>query len=263
MKNLLFLITLLIACSCKDEQKVLYEELSPAEFRTRLQECPVAYLPLGTLEWHGDHLPLGSDGIQSEEFFKILAAEAGGIVMPKLFLGPDFDTLFNGKEYYGMDCGKLFGDKCKYEFQQLAGSAYWVSDSVFSVIMESIMKQLGRAGFKIVVAHGHGPSTNFVGAHAGEYLRKYNLRVMNCWGNDTSDYCLMCDHAGANETSIMMALRQDLVKTGNLPADTATWPLGVIGDDPRTKASRDFGNRILGYEIKKMSGRIHEILSGM
>lgn len=42
-------------------EKVLYEELCPAEFQERLQACPVAYLPLGTLEWHGPHLPLGAD----------------------------------------------------------------------------------------------------------------------------------------------------------------------------------------------------------
>ena len=33
-------------------KKVLYEELLPEEFVQRMQEMPVAYLPLGTLEWH-------------------------------------------------------------------------------------------------------------------------------------------------------------------------------------------------------------------
>ena len=32
-------------------KKVLYEELLPEEFVQRMQEMPVAYLPLGTLEW--------------------------------------------------------------------------------------------------------------------------------------------------------------------------------------------------------------------
>ena len=34
-------------------KKVLYEELLPEECVQRIQEMPVAYLPLGTLEWHG------------------------------------------------------------------------------------------------------------------------------------------------------------------------------------------------------------------
>ena len=69
--------------------KVLYQELTPSEFLERLNHAPVAYLPLGTLEFHGDHLPLGSDAIQPLAFFCELAAEIGGIVLPPLFLGPD------------------------------------------------------------------------------------------------------------------------------------------------------------------------------
>ena len=47
-------------------EKVRYSDLLPGEFRERLAANPVAYLPLGTLAWHGEHLPLGSDAIQSE-----------------------------------------------------------------------------------------------------------------------------------------------------------------------------------------------------
>ncbi len=39
-------------------KKVLYEELLPEECVQRIKEMPVAYLPLGTLEWHGPHMPL-------------------------------------------------------------------------------------------------------------------------------------------------------------------------------------------------------------
>lgn len=65
--------------------KVLYEELTPGEFRERMAVAPIAYLPLGTIEWHGEHMPLGSDGIQPFEFFREVAAEVGGIVLPALF----------------------------------------------------------------------------------------------------------------------------------------------------------------------------------
>jgi creatinine amidohydrolase len=71
----------------------MYSDLTPAEFKDRIEKCPVAYIPLGTLEWHGDHLPLGSDGLQSEGFFKLLAKEFGGIVLPKLFMALMVTTL--------------------------------------------------------------------------------------------------------------------------------------------------------------------------
>lgn len=47
---------------------------------------PVAYLPLGTLEWHGPHMPLGADGIQSKELFVRVAEKVGGVVLPMLFM---------------------------------------------------------------------------------------------------------------------------------------------------------------------------------
>jgi len=253
MKFWLIILIATVMTACNKPEKVLYEELTPDEFTERLRECPVAYLPLGTLEWHSTHLPLGSDGLQSKGFFKELAAEAGGIVMPMLFIGPDgYDTVINNREYYGMDCGKLFSEQCKYEIQQLTGSAYWVPDSTFDIMMNGIMKQLSRAGFKIVVAHGHGPSTNYIGAAAASFKEKYNLTVINCWGNDDEDHCLMCDHAGANETSLMMYFHPDLVKMKNLPSDPEEWPLGMLGKDPRIHSSSEAGKNIVDFEVKKM-----------
>jgi len=61
---------------------IFYENLTPAEFRKRISAAPVAYLPLGTIEWHGEHLPLGTDLIISRSFFAALAEEVGGIVLP-------------------------------------------------------------------------------------------------------------------------------------------------------------------------------------
>jgi creatinine amidohydrolase len=122
------------------------------------------------------------------------------------------------------------------------------------------MKQLSRAGFRIVVAHGHGPSTNYIGSHAQIFKDRYNLVVMNCWGNDTDDLCLQCDHAGANETSIMMYVRPELVKLENLPADTTVWPLGMLGRDPRIHASKKYGKAIIDFEVKKMKAVIKEEL---
>jgi creatinine amidohydrolase len=263
MKNIVYFFALVLLVSCQTHEKVLYEELTPSEFSIRLADCPVAYLPLGTLEWHSLHLPLGSDGIQSQEFFKRLATEVGGIVLPSLFIGPDYDTVINNKEYYGMDCGKKFSNQCTYEIQQLKGSAYWVSDSTFDIMVNGIMKQLSRAGFKVVIAHGHGPSTNYIEAHSQEFRDKYSLKVMNCWINDSSDLCLQCDHAGANETSIMMYVRPDLLDMQNLPQDKNVWPLGMMGNDPRTNANSKYGKTIVDFEIKKMAGVIRKELKNI
>ena len=105
-------------------KKVLYEELRPEELVQRVQEMPVAYLPLGTLEWHGPHMPLGADGIQSKELFVRVAEKVGGVVLPMLFMGPDRIFHDGGKAFYGMDINTE-GTLHTYCVQQLKGSAYW------------------------------------------------------------------------------------------------------------------------------------------
>ena len=85
------------------EEKVRYAELLPHEFRRRLQQRPVAYLPMGTLEWHGEQLPLGSDGIISEGFMIRCALDFGGIVLPPSHLGPDHTRPEGEGMLQGMD----------------------------------------------------------------------------------------------------------------------------------------------------------------
>ena len=57
---------------------VLYTELAPQEFLERLNACPVAYLPLGTLEWHGPQLPLGTDLLEGQALFALAAQRLSG-----------------------------------------------------------------------------------------------------------------------------------------------------------------------------------------
>ena len=59
-----------------------YDQILPAEFDARVHEMPVVYQPIGCMEWHGKHLPLGLDGLKAHEICRIAAERAGGIVMP-------------------------------------------------------------------------------------------------------------------------------------------------------------------------------------
>ena len=228
-------------------EKTLYAELRPQEFRDRLKACPIAYLPLGTLEWHGEHLPLGADGIQSEGFFKVLAQKLGGIVMPMLFLGPDRHTSDDSADFYGMD---LWGKEPK----QLDGSAYWIKDEIFKELLESTLYQLKRAGFKIVVAHGHGPSTMHFQNNQKEWSEKFGLQLFNCWGSDSDKDGLgiQVDHAAMNETSLMMAIRPDLVDMKALPENLDEWPEAIGGKDPRVHASQTLGEKIIKIQADRM-----------
>ena len=271
MKTATIILFTLFLISCNNQNRnpesmslehVLYEELTPTEFRKRIAESPVAYLPLGTIEWHGEHLPLGSDGLQSKGFFELLAREAGGVVYPMMFMGPDRQQVIDEKQYYGMDYSvREENSEFYYPAQQLDGSSYWISDEDFKVIMEATLKQIKRAGFKVLVAHGHGPSTNFLREHTGEWEERFGLKIIHCWGyKDQEGMGIMVDHAAMNETSLVMALRPDLVHMEYLPEDTATWPLGVSGQDPRLYASKEKGAEIISIQKERMVGIIRDLL---
>ena len=239
---------------------VLYEELTPNDFRTRIAEAPIAYLPLGTIEWHGEHLPLGADGLQSKSFLKTLAKEVGGIVLPMYFLGPDISKTVDGKQLYGMDTHRA-KEHGRPE-QQLDGSAYWISDELFFAMVESTIVQLKRAGFKIIVYHGHGPSTGKVSSKSAEWQKKHDIKMFNCWGDKLGEgFGIMTDHAAMNETSLLMAMYPELVQMENLPADTAQWPLGVSGKDPRIYASPEVGFKAIENQKERMAKILREALS--
>jgi hypothetical protein len=46
----------------------------------------------------------------------------------------------------------------------------------------------------------------------------------------------------------------------DLPADPGTWPLGMLGEDPRTNASSRHGKDIVDFEVNKMRSVIRSEL---
>ena len=237
----------------------MYEELLPHEFVERINECPIAYLPLGTLEWHGLHLPLGADGIQSRGFFMVLAERVGGIVLPMLFLGPDInkknsdhgDSVYVGMDTLSFEEGYM---------QQLEGSAYHIEWDLFDKMVEAILWNLSRAGFKIVVAHGHGPSTSGFGNNIEKYEKQFGLKLFELWalcGGGSEG--IQTDHAAFNETSLLMGLRPDLVDMERISKDQDM--VGIWGADPRTTASPEEGKRIINKNLSNAQEKLNKELS--
>jgi creatinine amidohydrolase len=239
-----------------DNQKVLYEELRPEEFVERINACPIAYLPLGTLEWHGFHLPLGADGLQSKGFFMALAQKIGGIVLPMLFLGPDEILRKDGFDYVGMD----FYSFEKDHPQQLEGTAYFVEEELFIKILEATLWNLSRAGFKIVVAHGHGPSTKAFSNCIEKFEKQFGMKLFELWDlGGTGNHGIMTDHAAFNETSLVMGLHPELADLRKLDDDSAM--TGIWGLDPRNTASEAEGKKIIENKVAVVGSRLKEELS--
>lgn len=113
----------------------------------------------------------------------------------------------------------------------------------------------------MVVYHGHGPSTMAVRNLEDSLEAQYNVQLLNCYGDGDSDGLgLNVDHAGKNETSLVMHLYPQLVHMEYLSADRDQWPIGVGGFDPRLYASKDFGKKAFEYKYEIMRNRVLDAL---
>mgnify|MGYP000193541462 CR=1 FL=1 len=104
---------------------------------------------------------------------------------------------------------------------------------LFQDLLRSIFAQLSRAGVRIVVGHGHGPSTNVFQEMKEEAEEKYGLCIMTAWTYaDDERLKYQNDHAGANETSIVMAVRPELVDFGQVKKMRSFYTSSLVALQP-------------------------------
>jgi len=234
--------------------KVRYEELLPHEFEERLAHRPVGYLPLGTLEWHGAQNALGADFLQARGLFERAARRFGGIVLPPLWLGPDRLTgQADGSALIGMDTADV-----TTPHRQLSGSCYWIPKGLFLLVVEAVLAQAKRAGFRCLVADGHGPSRQAWAEMVDSWERQFGLALVSASRDFPGQWRTQMDHAGRNETSILMAVAPDLVDLSQLPADRTVWPQGVGGEDPRDSTA-EFGEELIEATLALIGARLDEL----
>lgn len=232
-------------------EKTRYADLLPHEFEARRRHRPVAYLPIGTLEWHGPQSPLGADFIQAGAILERAAERYGGVVLPAIWLGPDAVTVGEeGQTLIGMDGYSA-------PPRQLPGSLYWISDDLFLQLVEAILTQAKRAGFRCVVAEGHGPSRDAFGRLAETWRRKFLLHLISA-ADFPGKWATMNDHAGRDETSILMAVAPAAVDLTKLPDDRDGRSIGIIGEDPR-KSTPARGEALIEKTLTLIGGRLDEL----
>ena len=204
---------------------VHYSELLPKELQQRIDQQPIAYLPLGTLEWHGEHLPLGTDAIQADGLMTECARLFGGVVLPAIHVGPDTVE------------------------EQLPYSCYWIPTALFRDLTDGILLQLKRVGFRAVFAHGHGPSYVDWAQCMPDRSKQFELTLFGVTRDIRRQWKVQVDHAGRKETSLMQHLRPELVHLERLPTDPELWPVGVTGQHPN-RATPDYGALCLKESLK-------------
>ncbi|MEI7771055.1 MAG: creatininase family protein [Chloroflexales bacterium] len=215
----------------------LYAELRPAELAAIRSRAPAVYLPWGSLEWHGPHLPLGIDGIVAEAVASRVVRRTGGVLMPTTWWPagalPHPDSLS-------------------------------AADASLGDLLDGIFAQLAAAEWRVVVvASGHSGHAHELAmiAAAERAIDRHGLLALAIPPLALVDEAML-DHAALWETSLALALRPDLVRLDALGREPLRIKASaVIGRDPRDTASASIGASALGLATERLASAVGELLS--
>jgi creatinine amidohydrolase/Fe(II)-dependent formamide hydrolase-like protein len=65
--------------------EVRFDRMVPSDVVARRSRCNLAYLPVGSLEWHGNHMPFGTDYFTVTCVAEECARRYGGVVFPPVY----------------------------------------------------------------------------------------------------------------------------------------------------------------------------------
>ena len=230
-------------------------ELDSRSFERRLGTNPLVIVPVGALEAHGPHLPLGSDQIQAEVTALALAERVNGLVAPCV--------------PYGSAPGA----------RRFPGTVS-LSIAELETHVHGVLNELGRTGVRrLLVLSGHGERGHMAALreagdramreHRGlkvvvlcDYEFVYELRGSEAPASD--------GHAGLLETSRMMALAPETVGTQRpvvayrhspfVPGEPteADWPESVIGDT--RDANAELGRKVQQHVLDRLVSTVAALL---
>jgi len=201
MKNLILLVVLLVFATTVIAQNIPFrlEELTAPDFVKAVEKsAKTCIIPIGVMEKHGPHLPLGTDLYLSREYALRAVAQEYAVVFPW---------------YYFSQIN---------EARHQPGTIAYSPELIWKMLQETL-DELNRNGFeKIIIVNGHGGNNAFLNYFGMAQLsepRNYALywfrpednpeiakKVTELTQPDKFDA-----HAGNSETSEMAAAQPKLV----------------------------------------------------
>lgn len=150
-------------------------------------------IPVGSVEAHGHHLPLGTDIFSPEKFCRIIDKKIGETVWiaPGIPYGSSFDL-----------------------------SIYKGTINIPSEVMGEYMYCVGRSFHdngikKIVFLNGHGGNITALGLAAEKLVREgITVSIINWWMDFSKDILTVTEtqgHGGEDETSAILSYNENLV----------------------------------------------------
>ena len=209
-----------------------YIQARPKELEEAIAEFPAAYVPLGSLEWHGMHLPLGFDGLKAEALVRRVAGKIGkGVLFPTMYWG-NLNTM---------------------------NFPFTIHTPLISA--SSMARQLHSMGFNIIVMlTGHYPPEQVKNVQnaATRLMRVYHdvYAIGIAEQFLLQDLGYFGDHAAKGETSLGLALFPERVDLASLPDGLPYMQrckeLGVMGQDPKLHATAEYGESLVAAFIDRL-----------
>ncbi len=177
-----------------------WDNLTSPELKKLSEQGAIVLLPVGSIEQHGPHLPVGCDSLVATAMSEYVAKELTGrgkpcVVAPSITVGNSVHHMsFSG--------------------------SMTLSPDTYMRVLTDYCKSIAAHGFKkIVVVNGHGgnsPHTNSVIVTINEALG-FPVFFANYWQTDDTSLTSVWEtqkgiiHACEAETSIMLAIDETLV----------------------------------------------------
>jgi creatinine amidohydrolase len=244
----------------KSNERTWFDELSMKEVVRSAGAGKIIILPVGSVEEHGDHLPLCTDTLQPEYVARQVAEKTGCLIAPTIKYGVCNST-------------RNFPGTISISFESLRG------------ITHDVLEEFVRNGFnRLLVLSGHAGNTHMAALRiaAQEVLQNHindnsgkKVRIMVLSDYDFAyelkgKYFSRDDgHAGSIETSRVKAIKPELVKARGaksspefprfevLVDSERVFPSGVIGDP--TVATARKGKEINEYIVKEVIKLVEEL----
>lgn len=175
-------------------------------------DCTTAVLPIGALEQHGSHLPLGTDTIFAQELAKRIAEQLDAYLLPVI---PITSSI---------------------EHREVKGTVY-LQSTTLALIVRDIAESLRYSGFrKLLVVNFHGGNWSlkpairqlnkeYAAQQAGmEVILLFTPGIPDPRTATIVEHTQHDIHAGEFETSLMLALSPELVKEIRPQSEPTTVP---------------------------------------
>lgn len=244
--------------------EVRFHYLRPEEWRTRREACPVAYIPLGTLEWHGLHNPMGADGLQAEEL-ALRCAAAGGVAFPTVYYGESrVNSLLETDPKYQEGIARRLGiDKALFDEARFPYSGMEQINH-YQQHLVHIMTEAASYGFELAVfIVGHYPLIEHARSAVLSYNQwAYDKKWKRIAGMAVADFQMLGgkyepagDHAGGWETSHLLASHPQTVDL-SLAAEEMEY--GVMSKRRPGESTAAFGEEIYAAAVEEILKRVED-----